>query len=147
VKLAQISPLNSILLHKAMASYPTSARFGIFCDQVRREDNGKLLMIGVYGHNIGVQKFPVQMGLSLVICLQSHSPADNLPMQVKVTFNGKEIFDGRGTLNVQKAGSELIVLPNIRLSTAEAGDMEAKIKLGNGKWNTMAAISLEKNES
>lgn len=39
----------------------------VLCDEVRREDNGKLIVIGAYGGNVTVPRFPARMRFSLMM--------------------------------------------------------------------------------
>jgi hypothetical protein len=44
---------------------------GIVCDDIRREDNGKEIIIGVYSGSIVVPQFPATLLLSLWVGLEA----------------------------------------------------------------------------
>lgn len=46
-----------------------SVKSVIFCDQWRREDNGKLILIGVYTGVMNVRKFPFATNMSMLVIL------------------------------------------------------------------------------
>ena len=126
-----------------MAIHPIAVHFGIVCDEVRREDSGKLFMIGVYGHDISVASFPARLALTLVISLLAKSPVDDHPLEVQTEFDGETIHSGRGLISINDAGINLIVLPGIVVPAAKAGELTFKAKAGAGRWKVMAKIPLQ----
>jgi hypothetical protein len=50
--------------------------FAFICDEVRREDNGKLLIIGVYTNDIIVMNFPVNLLLAVVVGFNVDEPIE-----------------------------------------------------------------------
>lgn len=72
--------------------------YAIFADDVRREDNGKLLLIGVYLDDLIVPKFPAAiMGLNL--CVVSAWPANRGPIDL--------------TLRVYQGDKQILEIPDI----------------------------------
>ena len=126
-----------------MAEHAIAVRFGIVCDQVRREDSGKFFMIGVYGHNISVSSFPARFILTLVISLWAKSPVTDHPLEVQTEFEGETIHSGRGVISVKDAGADLIVLPGIGVQVARPGELAFKAKLGAGRWKTITTIPIQ----
>ena len=123
-----------------MAEHLVTVRFGLLCDQVRREDNGKLLLIGVFGHDIRVASLPARLALTLVIGISSKSSVDDHSIEVKTSFNGRQVHTGSGRITISESGAELIVVPNIVIQLEQPGELEFKVKLGEGRWNTAATI-------
>lgn len=128
--------------HKKMTAHLVSTRFGIICDQVRREDNGKLLIIGVYGHNISVSSFPAHLQLSVVVGTWSKEPLNDCPMEARATFDGTEIYSGKGMITINEPGADIMVVPNIIVSAHNEGELEIKIRLGSGRWKAVASIPI-----
>ncbi|WNH52584.1 DUF6941 family protein [Stenotrophomonas oahuensis] len=68
------------------------AAHAIFCDDLRHEDSGKLLIIGMYGEEMGVPAFPLQLPV-FTILVSASTPADEpfKSLEVKVYFGEEEI--------------------------------------------------------
>lgn len=68
------------------------AAHAIFCDDLRHEDSGKLLIIGMYGDEMGVPAFPLQLPV-LTILVSASTPADEpfKSLEVKVYFGEEQI--------------------------------------------------------
>ena len=126
-----------------MAEHLVTVRFGIVCDQVRREDNGKLFMIGVYGRNITVASFPAQLMLSVVIGVWSNKPVTDHPLEVQTAFNGEKIHSGRGNVSINDTGADIIVLSNILVMATSPGKLEFRAKFGTDRWKIITTIPLE----
>ncbi|WP_425519150.1 DUF6941 family protein [Xanthomonas euroxanthea] len=64
----------------------------IFCDDVRREDSGKLLIVGMYGSWIGVPSFPAYLP-SLHMMVQINTPHDQpfKKLELKVILGDDEL--------------------------------------------------------
>lgn len=71
--------------------------YAIFADDVRREDNGKLLLIGVYIDDLIVPKFPAAI-LGLNICIVSAWPAQRgaIDLTLRVYQGEKLIAEMKG---------------------------------------------------
>ncbi len=68
-----------------MVSLPSAEiAFGILCDGVRREDNGKLILLGVYGRNIMIQDFPGNLRFHVVTRYKPRVSSFTLTYRVKV---------------------------------------------------------------
>ena len=80
-------------------------RYTLVCDEVRREDNGKLLLIGVYQHIILVPQFPATFPLTFVQALESDRPGNwSVRMRLQHLETGQRIMEGMGALTFQKPG-------------------------------------------
>lgn len=126
-----------------MAERLVAIRFGIVCDQVRREDNGKLLLVGVYGHNISVPSLPTNIMLTLVLGIVAQKRVTDHPVEVQTEFNGRQIHGGRGTVSVTESGTDLLVVPNILVPAATEGELTFKAKLGNDRWKVISTMPLQ----
>ena len=127
-----------------MAEHPVTVRFGLVCEQVRREDTGKLLIIGAFGHDITVVSLPARLVLTLVIGIWSKGPVVDHAIEVQTSFNGEPIHSGRGRVTISEAGAELIVLSNIAIQLEQPGELEFKAKLGVDRWKTVTVMPVRK---
>ena len=46
---------------------PIRVKQAVICEDVRREENGKLFLIGVFGSNIGINEFPANIILATTV--------------------------------------------------------------------------------
>jgi hypothetical protein len=118
-----------------MAVTKIDIEFAFICDEVRREDSGKLLIIGVYTYDILVINFPVSLVLTVVVSFNIDAPIET-DFELKVSHNGKVMGGGKGHFNLQK--STIIGLPKIPLQNISGpGELKFEIRFGDGAWQTL----------
>ena len=61
-----------------------------FCDDVRQENNGKLLFIGAYMQDVVISRFPASLNLYVVLCLRVATPGVT-EVEIEASYNGREI--------------------------------------------------------
>lgn len=67
----------------------------IFCDDVRREDNGKHLHIGVYASQMLVREFPITLpGLAVVVTSATPIEKPFETLKIRILRDSEEISDG-----------------------------------------------------
>jgi hypothetical protein len=92
---------------------PITARYILLCDDVRREDNGKFILIGMYTPDMVVQQIPfVLPTLSFFLNLESDRPG-NFGFRTKVehqeTGNALPATVAMGTIAVTNPQQPLLV--------------------------------------
>jgi hypothetical protein len=107
----------------------------VLCDDVRFENNGKLLLIGVYSDVVQVVKLPLQMrSLGLAIKAKVLSTG-RFPFSVSVADpQGNQVLDANGELNYEGEAGRIIWFPVVMgpaLLTTE-GPYAVRISLGDG---------------
>ncbi len=107
----------------------------VLCDDVRFENNGKLLLIGVYSDVVQVVKLPLQMrSLGLAIKAKVLSTG-RFPFSVSVADpQGNQLLDANGELNYEGEAGRTIWFPVVMgpaLLTTE-GAYVVRISLGDG---------------
>ncbi len=45
----------------------------IFCDEIRHENNGKMIAFGIYPHGVGIPSFPVEFKICLLLTIDVHN--------------------------------------------------------------------------
>ena len=118
-------------------------KFAILCDDGRREDNGKIMLIGIYGANIVIPVFPANLSLCLALFI-SADQEEEMPVQFKVNLNGDVITDGGGTYKFAKADNIISLVPHIPVSAPSPGVLTLEVKFGDADWVTAVTIPLEK---
>jgi len=95
-------------------------KYTLICDEVRIENNGKLLVIGMYGPRIAVPQIPcVLPSLTFFQCFESDSPAQ---LQFRATLqhldDGQIVAQAMGIMNVphQGQGGGLVKFANVVFS-------------------------------
>jgi len=83
-----------------------SLRYFLICDEVRREDNGKLLIVGLYLPDIVVAQLPfVLPSLTLFLCLESNTAGHSgLHLKLQRLDTGQNIVEAHGGMIFQHAG-------------------------------------------
>lgn len=101
---------------------PLTHEYTLLCDDVRREDNGKLLLIGMYTPNILVPMLPIGFpGLSFVMGFTSDGPARHqMRAQLRHLETGHSLGELIGMLHHAQPGLGVGVLkfPNVIFTMA-----------------------------
>jgi hypothetical protein len=81
-------------------------KYTIMCDEMRREDNGKLLLIGVYQEAMLSPQFPFALpGLTFFMKLDSDRPGSwSIRMRLEHLDSGEKIIEALGALTFQRPG-------------------------------------------
>ncbi len=106
----------------------------VLCDDVRYENNGKLLLVGVYSDIVQVVKLPLQMrSLGLAIKAKVFSTG-RISFSVSVADpQGNSLLEAGGELNYEGEAGRIIWLPVVMgpaLLTTE-GSYSVRITLGD----------------
>lgn len=108
--------------------------YAILCDQVRREDNGKIFIIGVYASDIQVPSIPSTVLLSLLLWFSG--PTKPMKLDMKAELNSKEIISGSVDLHAVQSNRSATVFSNIPLHVPELGILEFSI-FWDEKWTNV----------
>ncbi|HEU5250408.1 MAG TPA: hypothetical protein VFW15_10530 [Thermoanaerobaculia bacterium] len=109
----------------------------VLCDDVRFENNGKLLLIGVYSDVIQVVKLPLQMRSIGLAIKAKILDAGKFPFSVSVSDpQGNKLLDANGELNYEGEPGRTVWFPVVMgpaLLTIE-GSYAVRISLGEGPF-------------
>src|SRR6266480_1826028 len=94
--------------------------FGIVCDQVRREDNGKMFLIGVYGSSIIVESLPANLLLSLLLNVDGEG-AKEIPIDFRVLLDDATLQSGKGLFRFSSSDPQFLAIPSIPLENIASG--------------------------
>lgn len=117
--------------------------YAIICEDVRREDNGKLIILGVYGRNIRVQEFPATLALGLVMSVTTDETG-KFDFEFQCLINGERKAGARGQMIVNDSGGmTLINIPAMPIIDIK-GETEIVFQAREVKadWQTVASIPL-----
>ena len=121
--------------------------FSLVCDEIRREDNGKLIMIGVYVGEILVPTFPAN--LRLTIWAQWKSPAKNaesFELDLKVEVEDGEPLRAKGVINgPTEAGDDVLLhVSGVPVKATKPTTMKLSVKVeGSDEWRELAQKRIE----
>jgi hypothetical protein len=86
---------------------PVTQKFSLMCDEVRREDNGKFIIVGAYTPDMAITQIPFVMPiLTFFVWLESDRPG-NFPFRLKLEHleSGKTLAEGMGMMGFPKPGA------------------------------------------
>lgn len=107
---------------------PVDIQCAITCDDVRREDNGKALAIGVYVGDILVNAFPASLRLSWLL-LGKHHISDDRRIEFKIQSD--DVVIARTEIATVEANDDAaIVLPGVPVLFKEPGELALSVKDG-----------------
>ena len=92
------------------------------CDDVRREDNGKLIIIGVYGRDIGFSQFPATIAPRLVIRFNLDGPIDG-EVELRSLLDDEPKTTIKGKIKQEIPGIALLSTPPILVDNIDSDAM------------------------
>jgi hypothetical protein len=112
-----------------------AVKFAFLCDDVRREDNGKFIFIGVYGENIVTQQLPNTMALSLVLWVEAREKLSGLA-SFRISLNGQQINAGSGAV-VFEEGKTVSAFQGTIIAITHTGELKIEFRFGGEEWETI----------
>jgi len=107
-----------------------SLRATLLCDDVRREDNGKLLFVGVYTPGIRVARLPASIPLCAFQIWEVDTPGvHQFRLQLRNAETGTTLLDGQAAMEVRNAGAGYLTLKLGVLRFEVAGDYQLRFML------------------
>lgn len=114
----------------------------IFCDDVRREDNGKILMVGAYASEIIVSEFPATLILQCLIVVDADE-ANKLQLAFEFFMDDHLRTRGRGELTLYNKGRILLPIHNlVAQDMKEPCVLRLDLDIGQG-MHTVVAIPVK----
>jgi hypothetical protein len=114
--------------------------FCLICDDVRREDTGKFILIGVYTNNIGVAPGLPELRVMAAVNMRA-SAVGEYRFQVRGRFEGSAVAHLEGRFVATEPGTTFGVLPLQILGLRRAGILSVEVKhLPDGEWHEVRAL-------
>ena len=106
-------------------------KYTLVCDEVRQENNGKFIILGLYTPSMSIPQIPFTIpSLTFFMCFESDRP-DQLQFTVRLTdlTNGQQVAQAMGVMTINKPGMgiSLIRFPNITFQNAGAYTFELRV--------------------
>lgn len=115
---------------------------GLLCDEVRREHNGKLIAIGIYGSRIFVAGFPALLNLSTLLNVVFESSGEQR-FKVRVSVNGEMKTEIEIAVESAWGGSDWFPIPCGNIQFDRPSEIKLSADDGNGKWKAFLTIPIE----
>ena len=122
-----------------------SKRFILVCDDVRREDNGKLLIVGMYTHGILFHSFPVNISLTAVVGVECEEPGQS-GFQAGLIFDEKKLVERRGMLKITGVGMAVFPLSFTRIELPKAGTLQIEFLVGTDRFTESFGVGLKEEQ-
>ena len=114
----------------------------IVCDDIRRESNGKDILIGVYSSGITFAALPIQYAVALYFVYEAPTKG-SIPISIQMKFpdDETEIFRAEGVINA--SGGELpgetniLPLTGIPLTFKTPGLLRILVRQYDEEWQVM----------
>jgi len=106
---------------------PLEISFALVCDDVRREDSGKLIFIGVYGDNISIQQLPGHIVLCLVVFVETKEDF-NAQATFRARIDDKVVAQAPATLDYKK-GKATFSFSGIPIAIEKPGNLVFELQV------------------
>jgi hypothetical protein len=109
-------------------------KHAMLCDDVRREDNGKLIVIGLYAGNIQLSSFPASLALSLLCEFITNSDRP-IQCEIGISFqlNGEASTKGTIGVTIDGRGTSHLAFPRAPLKIVAPGKLEIFLTIPSQK--------------
>ncbi|MPZ35437.1 MAG: hypothetical protein GEV13_31460 [Rhodospirillales bacterium] len=108
----------------------------------RREDNGKLIFIGVYARDIIPSELPAAMLLSLAVWIDAPAAIPIASLGLQVLLDEEKIAEGEAQACIQ-SGVSITMFPKIPVGLARAGNLVFKMRIGDRQWETVSTLAVK----
>jgi len=116
-----------------MSEQRHSISYGVVCDDIRQESNGKLILVGVYSRDIRLSKIPGQAQLAFLIALNA-SETGGIKFESQVLFNGEQMLHANGEGNIDGKGLAMVSFPPGPFVFKSEGELVFRARLEDEEW-------------
>lgn len=119
----------------------------IVCDDARREDNGKAILIGVYTGSILISRFPAQMQLAVWI-EHEVTKIGNFQFSCRIILDDElEIFQVTGDALLNELAPGVLAFGGVPLQLQRPGSLKVELRVAEEEWTTVRTISIIKGQA
>lgn len=105
----------------------------VLCDDIRREDNGKLLIIGAYDQNLGTERMPIQLRLSLWVSVNGlQGPKHDFSLVMRFPGGNDVRSEGILALDIPNSQASLFFI-GFPVQISEYGDIVGVLSFDGAK--------------
>lgn len=120
---------------------PFKADYAVVCDHIRREDTGKLILIGVYGSSVLVSRVPITLSFALAIRM-TPKEVGHKDVEFRATCDGEEVAKGEVAVTFEDTDVGFVGLPAVPVTIIREGKLRFEMREKNAKrWVMLAEIN------
>ena len=114
--------------------------FAIPCDDIRREDNGKFILLGVYGRDIGTTTVPATILLTLALFMSADEPGE-WDVEFEGLAGSKKKAEAKGHLAIQSPGPGMFPIPGFLFADLDKPiELRFRWRINGGNWEDVTSI-------
>ncbi len=126
-----------------MTSPALKVLYSLLCDDIRREDNGKLIIIGLYGADVVLPVAPVALRFDYLLALRADAPGD-AEAKVRVIHNGRPIFAATGKMHfADQQQVALNALKGIVVQVEKDCALDFQLSLNGGRFRSVLKVPVK----
>lgn len=116
----------------------------LVCDDIRQENNGKQILIGVYKGAIIVPEFPARLLLALLL-RGTANQTGSFPFEMRFVFDGGSVLTtGSGNINVRNANELLsVAIQQIPIEFKDVGKFKLQMREPGARWKTVQETEIQ----
>jgi hypothetical protein len=103
---------------------------------VRREDNGKLFIIGVYDADIQTVAFPLKLEVTLLARISGVQIGET-KFEIAAYLDETRLMHGTADISFHDPGSVFVPFPRIPIDVPHGGTIRFDLKIGDAEWKTV----------
>ena len=114
----------------------------IACDDIRQENNGKFILIGVYAGIIGLPFFPTHLPLGFWMTAKpSRVGGYHIDFRIKTPNETPVSIQGQMLVHIEEENAIIsLVLPPTLLTIEKPGDIILEYKENEGSWRSICSL-------
>lgn len=127
---------------------PRKIEYAIVCDDVRREDNGKLIIIGAYASDIRVPSYPANLRLNILVAVRSETE-HQVSVSIRVMRDGERILEmNRGLeITIPAQDISLFSISGLLVSAEKDATLDFQVRFDKGRYRSACKIKMRKKLS
>lgn len=124
---------------------PVDLKGALLADDVRQENNGKFILIGVYNSNIVVSGFPFARTMYVVLLLGFHATGSCTIELRGVLPSGDTTFSVKGEISSQSQESSVLApVGEIPMVFSQPTSFTVEARVNNGEWKAIGSWKIMK---
>jgi Family of unknown function (DUF6941) len=116
----------------------------VVCDLIRQENNGKHLLIGVYGVSIGLPRLPMNLSLAWWILAKPNRKGE-FRAQIRIVGpHDAVLMNGELLVNIKEIEKNFVLRLDTPIQIQSEGTLRFQIQFKEPEWKTIKEIDVVK---